>query len=224
MPSDSSQQRIADLERFAAVVAHEFQAPLVTLQGFLGGLEATAKDGDWDRFQNDVSRIQQLSQELRTTVDVLLRLAKGEVNPQAGQSVSLAQAANEAVELLEGTLSKQPIVISISPDLPSVAGDAVLWRSVYQNLIANAAKACAGVANAKIDIGCEHFGGERICFVRDNGRGHDPQEAARLFELSNLKAGLGLQLVRRIIELYGGNVWAEVNEEVGITVKWKLGS
>jgi signal transduction histidine kinase len=218
---DDLQAKIVELERFAAIISHEFHAPLVTLQGYLAGLETAAKAGDWDRFHADLSRIQRTGQQLRDTVDSLLQLAKLEANAPAPELVSLHQAALEAAELLQGPISQQHVQLSISSDLPTVIGHPVLWRHVFQNLIDNALKACAGVDDARIDIGCEKQDEQWTCYVRDNGVGLDPQAAQRLFDDGTV--GLGLRLVQRIIELHGGKVWVESNGAgQGTTIKWTV--
>lgn len=215
------QQQATELQRYDASVAHEFQAPLVTLQGYLAGLEQAAQAGDWDRFRGDVSRIQQTTQELRGTAEALLILAKTEPGTLIKQSVSLHQAAAEAEELLHGPLTRRGIHVAISADLPTVSGHPVLLRQVFQNLIDNALKACTGVAEPKIEIGCERNADHLVYFVRDNGSGLDPQAAERLFDSTQPPSGLGLRLVQRIVELHGGKVWAESEGKGrGTTAKW----
>lgn len=215
------QTKCDDLERFAASTAHELKAPLATMQGFARDLEPTAKAGDWDRFQHDVFRIQQAGKNLQATVDTLLRLAKVQPSAKLSEAVSLQTAANEAVELLCGNIDPQRIQVVISGEMPTVPGDSVLWRQVFQNLIDNSLNACRDVAAVKIEIGCERRDGQLVCFVRDNGAGLSPHDVAQLFVRP--PSGLGLPLVQKIITLSGGKVWAE-RREPGTQITWSCGT
>ncbi len=218
--NDELQAKLIDLERFASSAAHELKAPLVTIQGFAKGLEALAKSSDWGHFHDDVHRIQQAGKDLQATVDSLLQLARTGQGANLAENVSLQKAAEEAVELLRGSIEPQRVAIVIADDLPTVKGDGVLWRHVYQNLIANALAACESAASPKIDIGCEHRDGQSVCFVRDNGKGLNSERIETLFHRQG--SGLGLPLVRRIVEFHGGKIWAE-SQPRGTLIAWTVG-
>jgi signal transduction histidine kinase len=86
---------------------------------------------------------------------------------------------------------------------------------VIQNLIENAAKFTGGQAQPRVEVGWRRDGLERVFYVRDNGQGIEPRFLERVFGLfekldpSAEGTGVGLALVRRIIEAHGGRVWAE---------------
>ena len=101
------------------------------------------------------------------------------------------------------------------PELPVVLGDRVRLTEVFQNLIANAVKYMGDQTNPRIEIGSRSDEAEVVCFVRDNGMGIDPRYHEKVFGLferldaSNEGTGIGLALVKRIIEVHGGRVWVE---------------
>ncbi len=216
--SDELRRKVAGLEKFAAVIAHEFKGSLALMQGFTARLESAARSGEWDQFQRDVIRIEQIGHQLSDTVDALRELDRRDT--ACAESVSLSQSATEALELLR-TLLNDSIAVTISSALPTVVGHPALWRTVYRNLIHNALKACAGREGAHIEVGCEQQDGKSICFVRDNGCGVAAAKLKQLLDAEQPPTSLGLWLVQRILQQHGGKIFVESNE-VGTTVKWEV--
>jgi signal transduction histidine kinase len=105
--------------------------------------------------------------------------------------------------------------VEIAPDLGVVRADRRRLLEVLQNLVENAAKFSSGAPAPRIEIGARRDGDEPVFFVKDNGRGIEPRFLERVFELfEKLDAGaegtgVGLALVRRIVEAHGGRAWAE---------------
>jgi signal transduction histidine kinase len=110
--------------------------------------------------------------------------------------------------------------VDIAPDLPTVYGDHARLVEVVQNLVDNAAKFMGEQPDPRIEIGLRgtDTDGKPILFVRDNGIGIEPQYHDRVFGLfSKLDAqsegtGIGLALVKRIVEVHGGRIWVESDE------------
>ena len=106
--------------------------------------------------------------------------------------------------------------VFVAEDLPVVHGDRARLVEVVQNLVDNAAKFMGAQAEPRIEIGCRPGeGGELVFRVSDNGMGIDPRYKEKvfgLFEKLDAKSdgtGLGLALVKRIVELYEGKIWLE---------------
>jgi signal transduction histidine kinase len=103
--------------------------------------------------------------------------------------------------------------VSIAPDLPEVWGDRVRLLQVMQNLLDNAVKFMGGQTSPSIEIGYRPEGS--VVFVKDNGSGIEPRYHDRIFGLfdkldaDSTGSGVGLALVRRIVELHGGRAWVE---------------
>jgi signal transduction histidine kinase len=219
MSPPGSDRRFAESERFVALVAHELKGQLVVLERIAAGLDSAAASGDADRLHSDSARIQRIARDLVETIEALRIISNPDVRAADQTSVSLHQAATEAVELLQDTIASQQIQVEIAPDLPSIPGSPILWRQVYRNLIENAVKACAGVERARIEIGCEQHDGDVVCFVRDNGCGlaHLDHESP----LFGSETGLGLFLVQRIIERSAGRVWV-AERGMGASIEWTV--
>ncbi len=105
--------------------------------------------------------------------------------------------------------------VVIDPDMPEVNVDRARVREAVMNLIENAVKFMGDQQNPEIRIGVESNDGEPVFFVRDNGIGIDPKYFGKLFNLfEKLDAkkegsGIGLAIVKRIIEVQGGRIWVE---------------
>jgi signal transduction histidine kinase len=114
--------------------------------------------------------------------------------------------------------------------LPIVDGDATMLHQIMQNLIGNALKFSAGRTDARVEAGWREENGERVFFVRDNGAGFDPRYADRLFgmfqRLHSEKefpgTGVGLAIVKRLVERHGGRIWAESEPNAGATFSFTL--
>jgi signal transduction histidine kinase len=211
----------AELERFTYTVSHDLRSPLVTIKGFLGMLAKDIADQHHDRVEKDMGRIASATDKMDALLSDLLELSRiGRiVNPP--EEIDLVQLAQDAAENVEALLRDKNITLTIAPDLPTVPGDKVRLREVFQNLIENAAKYTGDQRSPMIEIGSRPQGEkEAVIFVKDNGLGIDPQYHARIFNLFEKLnptvegTGIGLALVKRIIEVHGGKIWVE-SEGVG---------
>ncbi len=127
------------------------------------------------------------------------------------------EVVSDALTLVHGRLLTRPATVRLVTPLPTVYGDRVRLVEVVQNLIDNAVKFARDETELQIEIGVRAAepAGEPIFFVRDNGIGIEPQYHERVFGLFNkLDAhsegtGVGLALVKRIVEVHGGRIWVE---------------
>src|SRR5690606_20924116 len=111
------EQKNAELERFTYTVSHDLKSPLITISGFLGGIEADARAGNFERLSRDVGRISGAAARMKLLLDELLELSRiGRiVNPTT--DVPLGQLVREVVENLSGPIQQRGVQISIAGDL-----------------------------------------------------------------------------------------------------------
>jgi PAS domain S-box-containing protein len=204
-----------ELERFTYTVSHDLKSPLVTIKGFLGLLEKDIVKGDTLRIQGDISHIRDASETMQLLLDDLLELSRiGRlVNP--AEEVHLSELAREGVKLVAGQIAERGVQVDLHPNLPIVYGDRPRLLEVYQNLIQNAVKFMGHQPEPRIEIGVKEEGKNTIFYVRDNGIGIEPRYQDKVFDLfdrldpSVEGTGIGLALVKRIVEVHGGRVWVE---------------
>jgi signal transduction histidine kinase len=207
----------AELERFTYTVSHDLKAPLITVRGFLGFVEQDARAGNFDRMEADLARIVDATDKMRRLLDELLELSRIGRLMNPPETVPFEAIVQEAIRLVQGRIKARGVQVEIAPDLPTVYGDRARLVEAVQNLIDNACKFMDDQAKPQITIGRRDTDrdGKPIVFVQDNGIGIDPQYHEKVFGLFNkLDArgegtGVGLALVKRILEVHGGRIWIE---------------
>jgi len=219
----------AELTQFSYTVSHDLKSPLVTISGFLSFLERDSLSGNTEQLKMDTLRIQEAVNKMDALLTELLELSRIGRIMNESVDTSFEEIAREAVELVHGQINKNNIAVRIQPDLPVVHGDRQRLIEVLQNLIDNATKYMGDQPNPLIEIGQQgEEEGQPILFVRDNGVGIAPEHYERIFGLFNkLDAssegtGVGLALVKRIIEFHGGRIWVESELGKGSTFYFTL--
>ncbi len=205
----------AELERFTYTVSHDLKSPVVTISGFIGLLEKDAAEGDSERLKQDIEYIREAASRMKQLLDELLELSRiGRlVNPS--QAVPLDELARAAVSLVAGQIAERAAQVDIAPDLPTVWGDRPRLLEVLQNLLDNAVKFMDDQPKPRVEIGALQVGEKILCYVRDNGMGIKHSYHKKIFDLferldqSVEGTGIGLALVKRIIEVHGGRIWVE---------------
>ena len=209
------EKRNAELERFTYTVSHDLRSPLVTVMGFLGAVEAAAINGETsscrETWRASVARADRMDRLLRE----LLELSRVGRTARAAETVTFADLVREARALVDGRLRERGVRIEVAEDLPSVRGDRQRLVEVLQNLLDNAAKFMGEQQDPRIEVGVRQDHGPPVFFVRDNGRGIEPRYHEKVFGLferldpTDEGTGVGLALVKRIVEVHGGRVWVE---------------
>jgi PAS domain S-box-containing protein len=162
------------------------------------------------------------------SIDDLLTLSRVGRGGMNLMQVDMAAMARTIVEELHQENPTAQVTIHA---MPAAMADPILLRQAMLNLIGNALKFTSRRTDARIEIGVtQEQGGPTVYFIRDNGAGFDPTHAAKLFgvfqrlhqESEFPGAGVGLAIVKRIIERHGGSVWAEAAPGKGATFYFTL--
>ena len=209
------EQRVGEMERFTYTVSHDLKSPLITIQGFLGFLQRDVSQGKMERSAQDIGYIRDAAEHMQQLLDDLLLLSRIGRAANPPQRVALHDVALEAAGLIAGRPDAREVAIEIDPRLPLVLGDQSRLRELFQNLFENAVKFMGDQSAPRIVVGQRAESGQTIIFVADNGIGIAPRfhkKVFGLFEKLNPEVdgtGVGLALVKRIIEVHGGQIWVE---------------
>lgn len=213
---------IRELESFSYSVSHDLRAPLRAVDGFAQILlqeHAAELNIEGRRLLDKISHN---ARKMAQLIDGLLqfsRLGRAEASYARVNMTHLAQTVAQEVKTQESNSSLQ---IEIG-GLPTIHGDAAMLRQVWVNLLTNAAKFSAKRSKPEIQVCGNEYAGEAIYMVRDNGAGFDAAYAEKLFGVFQRLhradefpgVGVGLAIVKRVIERHGGRVWAEGAPDAG---------
>jgi PAS domain S-box-containing protein len=231
-PKQAEQEReqlIEDLEAYAHTVAHDLKGPLALCVGYLELLRDLRGPAQEELIQEHLDTLVGASYKMRNIIDELLLLASVRVQ----QSVELVEIDMEAVvrgaqSRVADLIVQSGAVVASPRQWPTVLGYAPWVEEVWANYLSNAVK--YGGSPPRVELGADQSDDGHVRFwVRDNGRGLTPAEQARLFalfsRLDQARAeghGLGLSIVRRIVEKLGGQVGVESEVGVGSTFYFTL--
>jgi signal transduction histidine kinase len=218
-----------DLEAFSYSVSHDLRVPLRAIDGFsliLLHEHAAQLDAETQRL---LTVIRKSTQQMGQLIDDLLAFSRlGRKVPEKAE-IDMAALARSVTDELLG-LEKQRQVDVVIGALEPAQGDRALVRQVLVNLVANSLKFTRRRERAAVEIGSRRDGDGTVYFVRDNGEGFDMNYADKLFQVfQRLHArdefegtGVGLAIVKRIVERHGGRVWGEGRVNAGATFSFTL--
>ena len=182
--------------------------------------------GDMLEVAAHVRRITENSEKMNRLIDGLLNVSNFAHRALAVQRVDMRAVAEEVLADLS---ARERAQVVIGP-MPIVEGDPAALRQVWANLVSNALKYSAKQARPAVELGCEIGDGEAVFRVQDNGVGFNAAYAEKLFGVfSRLHSasefegiGVGLAIVKRVVERHGGRVWAESSSNAGATFYFSL--
>ena len=213
------EQRNEELDAFAHTVAHDLQNPLGIIVGFASVLEEDSMSMSRKRLGEYLSAIVRNGQKMRDIIDALLLLA-GVRNMEVPMGrIDMASIVVEAQQRSAFLIEEHQAEIVLPDNWPAAIGYAPWLEEVWANFISNAIK--YGGRPPRVELGGEQQADGTVrLWIRDNGPGLAPEEQERLFRpfsrLHHTTAkghGLGLSIVRRIVDRLGGQV--RIESEVG---------
>jgi signal transduction histidine kinase len=219
----------AERTRFLTLVTHELRAPINTIHTCVE--LALAGYASPKRVRDILERIERRTAELSELISDLLRLARAReevIRDERGGIVEAAEVLQSVVQLMKTEADSKDLFLSvdIDPDLAPVQANPDRLKLVWTNLLSNAIKYTepGGIVGVTLKQTAEDVVGT----VRDTGIGIPSEDVGRIFEefyrtenaraVSPVGTGVGLSIVRRIIESWGGKVWVE--SELGLGSKF----
>ena len=205
-----------ELEAFAYSVSHDLRAPLRAIHGFAGILVEDHGDRLDPEGRRVVDVIRGEATRMGKLIDDLLTFSRASRGQMRTMAIDMTSLAKVAFEECVAQANDRKIRFQLGTLLPAF-GDPSLVRQVMANLLSNAIKYTRPRAEAEIELGSRADGDCNVYWVKDNGVGFDPRYAGKLFGVFQRLhsdeqfegTGVGLALVQRVVQRYGGRVWAE---------------
>ena len=229
-----------EMEDLLYVASHDLRAPLINVQGFsrelqlaLGELrrerptspESHALFADIDQ---SIEFILTAAARMDGLIGSLLNVSRIATRTNPTEVVPLGPMVDKIIDTFRYQLDQRQITVAIG-NLPEVIGDSLRLNQAISNLVDNAIKYMGDRPVRRIEIGASTQNGSCACYVRDSGPGVPKAKQEVIFRLFHRLEngavpgeGLGLTLVRKIIEKHGGRVWLEACEERGSTFWFTL--
>jgi len=213
------------LESFSYTVAHDLKAPLRGIHGYSNLLleeHAQSLDHEGKTF---LSNIDTAARHMDKLIDGLLAYSRIERRELAYSVVDLRAFITSLLDERQGDLNRRGVDLSADVRFDTLVADTEGLALVLRNYLDNAMKFTRDVAHPRIEIGAEEIDGGNRFWVRDNGCGFDMQYSDRIFEMfqrlhrseDHPGTGVGLAIVRKAAERWGGRAWAESEPGKGAT-------
>lgn len=208
-------QKNLEIERFTYAVSHDLKSPLITIKTFLNYLGQDLADKNPAMVEKDMGFILAAADKMSVLLDELLRMSRVGRLTNPPVTVALTDLLDGVLATLAGAIKEKGVDIVVATDGHTLHGDPLRLAEIWQNLIDNAIKYMGTQPSPRIEVGVTSEDGETVFYVRDNGMGIDPRHAHKVFGMFEKVdplsegSGLGLALVKKIVELYKGRIWLE---------------
>ena len=223
------ESRLKQLERYAADMAHDLKGPARRMAELASLLQMDYKGRLDERADRYLAWVRENGQQLMARIEEVLRLARIGTAPETVEPVDPAEVVRDVLKGCESHIERLGATVRMTDRFPKLACNRVHLFQVLDNLVRNALKFSAEGRPPELEIGTLQSAPETVLFVRDNGIGIASADRERIFEpferLGHKEApgtGIGLAIVRKIIELYQGRVWVESEPGKGTTVFFTL--
>ncbi len=240
-----------EIQRFAYIVSHDLRSPLVNVMGFTSELQAASRplaalverarqeapqiltaeaeaavDED---LPEAIGFIRSSTQKMDRLINAILRLSREGRRVLAPEPLDMTALAEGIVGSLRHRIDGLGAEVSVEAPLPSVVSDRVAVEQVLSNLVENAVKYLAPGRVGRITVSGRESAGRVVYAVQDNGRGIDPKDHERIFELFRRSGvqdqpgeGIGLAHVRALAYRLGGFITCESALDQGATFRLSL--
>ena len=249
--TEDLQRANEEIQRFAYIVSHDLRAPLVNVMGFTAELEAStaaltklvdrveqAEPDELDPEARDAVRIdlpeaigfiRTSTEKMDRLINAILRLSREGRRPLTAERIDMAALLRGIADTLHHRVAEIGAEIVVAPVLPEIASDRIAVEQIFSNLIENAVKYLTPDRPGRIEVTGRIAGARAVFDVIDNGRGIDPKDHQRIFDLFRRSGvqdqpgeGIGLAHTRTLAYRLGGTIGVESQLDAGATFRVSL--
>ncbi len=213
-----------ELSEYAHVVSHDLKAPLRNIDTLVNWVIEDNKDGMRSGCLNSLNLVLSNVEKMDFLIKGILDYSTIDKLEAEDRQINLNLMIDEVIRTI--TVPKN-IKINIQENLPYLFGNSWRFKQVFQNLIQNAIK-YNDKENGTIEVGFQEKENHFEFFVKDNGMGIDANYFDRIFkvftklESNNSSSGIGLSIVKKIVQFYNGEIWLESLENIGTTFYFSI--
>jgi len=219
-----------ELEEFAYVASHDLQEPLRMVSVYTHLIMKGLGEGADSRLSYYAGVVLQCVSRMEALIHDVLEFSRiAHADDWSLEKADLADSFSQALTILKNRIDEKGARIQAPQPLPTVCGETRHLSHVFQNLLSNALKYSKKEEPPVIVVSARREGDNWVISVTDNGIGFDQQYADRIFGLFKRLhkseypgTGLGLAICNRIVERYGGRMWAEGHAGEGATFSFAL--
>lgn len=206
-----------ELQHFAYVISHDLKAPLRGIRLLAEWLHTDCGERLGEEGAENLLLLQNRVDRMHNLIDGVLQYSRvGRIR----EETTAVDLAGLVPSIMDAIAPPEHVTVTVEGPLPTIACEQTRITQVFQNLLTNAVKYLDKPAG-EIVVTCADQGDTWLFRVSDNGPGIEPKHFDRIFRIFQTLAprdafestGVGLTLVKKIVELYGGTVWVE--SEVG---------
>ncbi|HEX9971820.1 MAG TPA: PAS domain-containing sensor histidine kinase [bacterium] len=221
----------AELSSFVCTVSHDLKTPLIAFHGYLGLFLEHVKYKIDDTATDYLNRAQYSAEYMEKMIGDLLKLSRAGRVAGVKRRFSTYKLVDEVYMSLYPQMQQKKINFLSSKTLPVIYGDRQRFQIVFENLIGNAIKYSSPNRLPQIEVHCQDRKKFYEFSVKDNGIGIDPENHQRIFEVfqkcsndddDRTGTGVGLTIVQKIVEHYGGKIWVDSRLDKGATFYFTL--
>ncbi len=213
-----------ELEQFVYTVAHDLKAPLVTSMGFIRMIKDFAEKGDYKKAISKLDQVIQANMRMGQLINDLLELSRVGRVAEEKQRLDMNVILKDFQESIRNRLEKEGFRLMLESAFPTIYANESRVLQVFENLMSNAFKYGRSASGESwVKIGGRKDEDEWIFYVTDNGRGIPKDYHEKIFGLfyrldNDMNGtGVGLAVVRKVMQFHGGRVWVESEPGKGAT-------
>ncbi len=231
--NDKLKSKQEELEGILYGISHDLKAPLFSIKGYIELLGRDVMEQISGEPRHYFERIECNANRLEQMIGDLLQLSRIGRLPGECKEVDMIALVKEVVEGFWPAIKEKNITVHIAERLSTVMGDRKRLYEVFSNLVGNAVKYSSDNGASRIEIGEEEKDRRPVFFVRDNGPGIPVKYHTKIFQIfqrgvqssssdGTSGSGIGLAMVKRIVERHNGRTWVESEPEKGSTFYFTL--
>lgn len=235
-----------EIQRFAYIVSHDLRSPLVNVMGFTAELSAATRplaelidraEAEAPQIVTEEARlaaredlpeaigfIRTSTAKMDRLINAILKLSREGRRVLAPEMIALDQLVEQITDAIRHVIDDRGVTVTIERPMPMVVTDRIAIEQILSNLIENATKYRHPTRPAEVHVSARETPGRVIVAVRDNGRGIDPRDHQRIFDLFRRSGqqdqpgeGIGLAHVRALAYRLGGTISVESHLGEGAT-------